>query len=274
MSNRPIDTILVIAGSDSGGGAGIQGDIKTITCLGGYATTAITALTAQNTTDIYDIVAIDASFVATQIDCVLQDIGTKSVKTGMLYNAEIVEVVASKLASLKKQQNVAIVVDPVMTAKNGTVLLSKDAIASMCKQLIPLATVVTPNIPEAEMLSSTLISNTEGMINAGRRIQKNMGCDAVLIKGGHMQTNMITDILVMGDLVQEYCAPRIDSKHTHGTGCCLSSAIATYMAKGQPLPIAIENARAYLQQALQNSPHLGKGYGPLGHNWQLSELTG
>lgn len=259
--------VLIVAGSDSGGGAGIQADIKTVTSLGGYASTAITALTAQNTRGVQAIHPVPAEFVGQQLDSILSDIGADVIKTGMLHDEDIVETLVEKL---EKYPDIPLVVDPVMVAKGGDTLLEQSAISTLTEKLLPFALLVTPNIPEAEMLSSTLISNEEGMANAAKRIIRNTGCAAVLVKGGHLSGNMLTDVLVMGDAVQKFHSTRIDTPHTHGTGCTLASAIATYLAQAHPLPMAIEKARQYLHKAITYAPGFGHGHGPLGHNWTVT----
>jgi hydroxymethylpyrimidine/phosphomethylpyrimidine kinase len=259
--------ILIIAGSDSSAGAGIQADLKTVSFLGGYGMTAITALTAQNTLGVEAIHPVPALFVRQQMDACLSDIGADAIKTGMLLNAQIIETVASGLRSSK----IPLIVDPVMVAKGGATLLEPEAITALQTKLMPLATLVTPNLPEAEMLASTLISNEDGMINAGKRIIKNTGCAAVLIKGGHGEGDILTDMLVTARSTQAFTSQRIDTRHTHGTGCTLASAIATFLAQEYTLVEAIEKAREYVARAITAPPGLGKGHGPLGHGWVLGE---
>jgi hydroxymethylpyrimidine/phosphomethylpyrimidine kinase len=266
MGNLP--RILIIAGSDSGGGAGIQGDLKTVSFLGGYGTTAITALTAQNTRGVDAIHAVTPIFVRQQMDAVLSDIGADAIKTGMLLNAPIIETVASALG---KYREIPLVVDPVMVAKGGAALLEPEAITALQTKLMPLAFLVTPNLPEAEMLASTLISNVDGMVSAGKRIIKNTGCQAVLVKGGHGVGDVITDMLVTETSTQAFTSSRIASKNTHGTGCTLASAIATYLGMGEPLPFAVEKARHYVAKAIMAAPAIGHGHGPLGHGWVLNK---
>jgi hydroxymethylpyrimidine/phosphomethylpyrimidine kinase len=230
--------------------------------LGSYAATAITALTAQNTCGVQGIHAAPAAFVRQQMESVLSDIGADAIKTGMLFSAEIIAEVSSVLAAYP---DIPVVVDPVMVAKGGAALLEQEAIGLLQQRLIPRATVLTPNIPEAEMLASTLISGVEGMINAGKRILRNTQCQAVLIKGGHLAGDIVTDILITETSVQPFVSKRIISKNTHGTGCTLASAIATYLAQGMPLPFAVEKARHYVAQAIAAAPNIGKGHGALGH---------
>lgn len=268
MTQKPLSRILIVAGSDSGGGAGIQADLKTVSFLGGYATTAITALTAQNTLGVQGIHPAPAAFVRQQMEFVLSDIGADVIKTGMLFSAAIIEEVAAVLASYP---DIPLVLDPVMVAKGGAPLLEHDAILALQQKLMPRALVVTPNIPEAELLASTLISNTDGMIYAAKRILKNTGCRAVLMKGGHLSasTETVTDILVTeGDAIP-FTSPRFATSRTHGTGCTLASAVATYLAQGFPLPLAVDKARHYVMEAIKHAPAIGKGHGPLGHHWPL-----
>lgn len=256
--------VLIVAGSDSGGGAGIQGDVKTVTCLGGYASTAITALTAQNTQGVFGIHEIPEEFVRQQITVILNDIGTDAFKTGMLNNANIIEEVASAIAPYASKK--PFVLDPVMFAKGGTSLLKADAILALQERLIPIAALVTPNIPEAEHLTGITIKNAGDMKRAANDMLKS-GCRAVLIKGGHMDSGRtVTDIFVTPKTTQIFKHSRVNSLHTHGTGCTLASAIATSLAQGLTMTDAIKRARAYVLKAIQHAPHLGKRHGPLGHN--------
>jgi len=254
--------VLIVAGSDSGGGAGIQADIKTVTALGGYAMTAITALTAQNTTGVSGIHEVPPEFVAEQMRACLDDIGADAVKTGMLHDAAIIRAVSDILEGL----DVPIVVDPVMVAKGGADLLQTDAVAALKARLLPLARVLTPNIPEAEALSGISI---DGRLSAGRAAAalSGLGAKAVLIKGGHLPGDTVTDLLFEdGELVEEFSSPRIDTPHTHGTGCTLASAIATGMAQGQGLRDAVVRARGYVTEAIRTAPGYGSGHGPLNHS--------
>ena len=263
----PDGRVLVIAGSDSGGGAGIQADIKTITMLNGYAMTAVTALTAQNTEGVKGIHPVPAAFVKQQIEVVLNDLGAQALKTGMLHSAETILAVSQ---ILQRYKNIPLVVDPVMVAKGGANLLEQEATEALRDHLLPQATLITPNIPEAEILAGMLISNEDGMINAGRRIQKHTGCEAVLIKGGHLNTGeRVIDMLVTPQGLKRFFSPRLESKHTHGTGCTLASAIATYLAQGQNMEEAIVKARYFVHQAIKFAPGFGHGHGPLNHNWRL-----
>lgn len=249
--------ILTIAGSDSGGGAGIQADLKAITVLGGYGMSVLTALTAQNTTGVQAIHEVPARFVAAQIDSVLSDIGADAVKTGMLANSEIVEVVAKKIKEYRVKK---VVVDPVMVAKSGDSLLRKDAQDALIKRLIPLAMVVTPNLPEASVLSGLKVSSIEGMRKAAHRIRE-LGAKHVVVKGGHLK-GMAIDILYDGKRYVEIEGKRVETKNTHGTGCTFASAIATLLARGETVSEAVRKAKAFITMAIQSGLPLGKGAGP------------
>jgi hydroxymethylpyrimidine/phosphomethylpyrimidine kinase len=251
--------VLAIAGSDSGGGAGIQADIRAITALGGYAATAITALTAQNTLGVQDILPVPPAFVARQIDSVLADIGADAAKTGMLGTAEVIEAVATALAG----RGLPLVIDPVMAATTGSRLLAEDALGALTRRLFPLATLVTPNLPEAEALLGGRIA-TEAEMRAALPALRALGADAVLLKGGHLAGDHLVDLLDDGAEVTAFRAARIPSRHTHGTGCTLASAIATGLAQHLPLPAAVARARAYVRAAIAAAPGLGAGNGPLG----------
>jgi len=232
--------ILTIAGSDSGGGAGIQADLKAITLLGGYGMSVLTALTAQNTLGVQAIHEVPASFVEIQIDSVLSDIGADAIKTGMLANADIVEVVAKKIKQYRIKK---VVVDPVMVAKSGDSLLRKDAQEALIKQLIPLSTVVTPNLMEASVLSGLEVRSVEEMKKAARRIYE-LGSKHVIVKGGHLKGKAI-DLLYDGGKYEEIEGPRIETKNTHGTGCTFASAIATLLARGDCVAEAVESKDFY-----------------------------
>ena len=249
--------ILTIAGSDSGGGAGIQADLKAIGLLGGYGMSALTALTAQNTLGVQGIHEIPARFVEEQIDSVLSDIGADAIKTGMLMNGEIVEVVSKKIRQFRVQK---VVVDPVMVAKSGALLLQKDAQDVLIKRLIPLATVVTPNLLEASALAGLKVNSLEGMKKAARRIYA-LGARHVVVKGGHLK-GMAIDLLYDGKHFVEMEGPRIKTKNTHGTGCTFASAIATLLARGNTVPEAVRRAKTFTTMAIRSSLSLGKGYGP------------
>ena len=252
--------ILTIAGSDSSGGAGIQADIKTITAHKMYAMSAITALTAQNTTGVYGILEATPEFVANQLDCIFTDIYPDAVKIGMVSNSEIISVIAEKLKEYGAKN---IVVDPVMVATSGSDLMQGGAEDTLIKKLIPLATVITPNIPEAEVLSGMKIETHADMENAAKIIsEKTSG--AVLIKGGHL-TDTADDLIYTGGKAVWLTSKRIDNPNTHGTGCTLSSAIACNLAAGYDVETAIKNAKGYITDALKANLNLGKGSGPLNH---------
>ena len=263
-------TALTIAGSDSSGGAGIQADIKTMTAHGVYAMSAITALTAQNTTGVIDILESTPEFLAEQLDCVFTDIFPDAVKTGMVSSTALIEVIAAKLRQYGARN---IVVDPVMVATSGSRLISEDAVGALCEHLLPLATVLTPNIPEAELLSGMEIKDAGGMERAARAISERYGC-AVLCKGGH-QINDADDLLWRNGAGRWFRGKRIATSNTHGTGCTLSSAIASELAKGLDLDGAVERAKAYISGALSAMLDLGHGSGPMDHMFDLkSEFIG
>ena len=263
-------TALTIAGSDSSGGAGIQADIKTMTAHGVYAMSAITALTAQNTTGVTDILESTPEFLAEQLDCVFTDIFPDAVKTGMVSSTALIEVIAAKLRQYGARN---IVVDPVMVATSGARLISEDAVGALCEHLLPLATVLTPNIPEAELLSGMEIPDAAGMERAARAISERYGC-AVLCKGGH-QINDADDLLWRNGAGRWFRGKRIATSNTHGTGCTLSSAIASELAKGLDLDGAVERAKAYISGALSAMLDLGHGSGPMDHMFDLkSEFIG
>ncbi|UMM46034.1 bifunctional hydroxymethylpyrimidine kinase/phosphomethylpyrimidine kinase [Lawsonibacter asaccharolyticus] len=260
-------TALTIAGSDSSGGAGIQADIKTMTANGVYAMSAVTALTAQNTTGVYGILESTPEFLASQLDCIFTDIFPDAVKTGMVSSTGLIQVIADKL---KQYQARNIVVDPVMIATSGSRLISEEAVEALKSQLLPLAAVLTPNIPEAEVLSGLTISGSEDMERAAREIGERYGC-AVLCKGGH-DLNDANDLLWQDGSCKWFCGRRIHNPNTHGTGCTLSSAIASNLAKGCDLETAVERAKIYLSGALSSMLDLGAGSGPLDHLFSIPEL--
>lgn len=249
--------ILTIAGSDSGGGAGIQADLKAITLLGGYGMSVLTALTAQNTMGIQAIHEVPSQFVEAQIDSVLSDIGADAIKTGMLANKEIVEVVSRKIEQYKVEK---VVVDPVMVSESGAPLLRKDGQEALIKCLIPLAFVVTPNLLEAFVLTGLKVNSIEEMKKAAHRIYK-FGARHVVVKGGHLK-GMAIDILFDGKNYEEIEGPRIETKNTHGTGCTFASAIATLLARGDTVAEAVRKAKTFITMAIQSSFGLGKGTGP------------
>jgi len=254
--------VLIVAGSDSSAGAGIQADIKTVMALGGYATTAITALTAQNSLGVAAVLPVGPDFVRRQIEAVLADIGADAIKTGMLVDAAIVETVADALETLAP--NVPLVVDPVIVATGGTALLDEPGIERLRRRLIGRAAVVTPNVPEAAMLTGLTVVDLDGMRRAADALLR-LGARAVVVKGGHLPGAMLTDLVVTprGSFVLR--ARRQKSRATHGTGCTYASAIAAGLAQGLAPRPAIERAHAFVQQAIRNAPGLGKGRGPLGH---------
>ena len=257
-------TALTIAGSDSSGGAGIQADIKTMTANGVYAMSAVTALTAQNTTGVYGILESTPEFLASQLDCIFTDIFPDAVKTGMVSSTGLIEVIADKLKQYKAKN---IVVDPVMVATSGSRLISQEAVDALKELLLPLATVLTPNIPEAEVLSGLTISGPADMEKAAQAIGETYGC-AVLCKGGH-DLNDANDLLWRDGTCKWFHGWRIDNPNTHGTGCTLSSAIASNLAKGCDLDTAVERAKAYLSGALAAMLNLGAGQGPMDHLFDL-----
>ena len=257
-------TALTIAGSDSRGGAGIQADIKTMTANGVYAMSAITALTAQNTTGVYGIMEVTPEFLANQLDCIFTDIRPDAVKTGMVSSSALIEVIAQKLTQYKAEN---LVIDPVMVATSGAKLISDEAIETLKGKLLGLATLITPNIPEAQVLSGMDIRTAEDMERAAKAIYEAYGC-AVLCKGGH-QLNDANDLLYSKEGARWYQGRRIANPNTHGTGCTLSSAIASNLAKGCSLDEAVERAKAYISGALAAMLDLGKGSGPMNHMFDL-----
>ena len=257
-------TALTIAGSDSSGGAGIQADIKTMTANGVFAACAVTALTAQNTTGVTDILESTPHFLAEQLDAVFTDIVPDAVKIGMVSSAALIAVIAEKLRQYGAER---VVVDPVMVATSGAKLLRDDAIQALTSQLLPLATVLTPNIPEAEILSGLTITDAAGMEAAARTISQRYGC-AVLCKGGH-QINDADDLLWRDGSDKWFRGRRIPNPNTHGTGCTLSSAIAANLAKGYDLDRSVERAKAYISGALAAMLDLGRGSGPMNHMFDL-----
>ena len=257
-------TALTIAGSDSSGGAGIQADIKTMTANGVYAMSAVTALTAQNTTGVTDILESTPLFLGEQLDAIFTDIFPDAVKIGMVSSAELIAVIAEKLKQYGAKK---IVVDPVMVATSGAKLLRDDAVEALCRELLPLAAVLTPNIPEAEILSGMTITDAVGMEAAAKLISEKYGC-AVLCKGGH-KVNDADDLLWRNGSGKWFHGKRINNPNTHGTGCTLSSAIASNLAKGYDLDQSVERAKAYISGALAAMLDLGHGSGPMNHMFDL-----
>ena len=253
-------TALTIAGSDSSGGAGIQADIKTMTANGVYAMSAITALTAQNTLGVKSIMEVTPEFLEEQLDCIFTDIYPDAIKTGMVSSKILIEMIGKKLREYRAGN---IVIDPVMVATSGAKLISDNAIETMKKELFPMATVITPNIPETEVLSGISIKSEEDMVQAAKIIYETYGC-AVLCKGGH-QVNNANDLLYKKGTFRWFVGERIENPNTHGTGCTLSSAIASNLAKGHSLEQSVENAKEYISGALSARLNLGKGSGPMNH---------
>jgi hydroxymethylpyrimidine/phosphomethylpyrimidine kinase len=254
--------VLIVAGSDSGGGAGIQADIKTVTLLDAYAATAVTALTAQNTEGVFGVWPVPAEFIRRQIAVVLDDIGADAIKTGMLHDTAVIESLAGVLR--ERASTVPLVVDPVMAAKGGARLIDPDAVDALKTMLIGRATVLTPNLPEAEILCGGRIGDVAAMHAAGRDLLR-LGCGAVLVKGGHLSGDTVTDVLITPAGSRTWESPRIVSRHTHGTGCTLASAIAAGLAQGLALETAVDRAHDYVQRAIATAPGFGRGHGPLDH---------
>ncbi len=257
-----IGRVLIIAGSDSGGGAGIQADIKTVTVLGGYAATAITAVTAQDTVGVHALVPMSPAFVARQIEVVLDDLGADCIKIGMLCDAPIIAAVAAVLQ--RKAAGIPLVLDPILTASDGTALLDPHAGTQLRELLFPHTAVLTPNLPEAEHWIDARIGDEAAMVDAARALLA-LGPQAVLLKGGHLPGTAISDLLVTQTGVEVFRRPRIDTRHLHGTGCTLASAVATGLSQGLPLRDAVRRAEVFLAQAIAWAPGLGRGRGPLGH---------
>ena len=262
-----IKQVLTIAGSDSGGGAGIQADIKAMSANGVFAMSVITAITAQNTEEVTDVFELPASIIAAQIDAVFDDFDVAAVKTGMLSSAEIVRVVAKLLTP---QKIATLVVDPVMQSKNGHALLKPDAVDALRAELIPLALVITPNIHEAQQLSGMEIKTLADARQAAKILHK-LGCRNVLIKGGHLLAEQGTDLLYDGRFFNVYKGDFIDTPHTHGTGCTFASAIAAQVARGNALPEAVRAAKAYVTEAIRHGLAIGHGKGPTNHFYFLMQ---
>ena len=254
--------VLIVAGSDSGGGAGIQADIKTVTALGGFAMTAVTALTAQNTEGVFAIHEVPPGFVAQQMRVVLSDIGADCIKIGMLHRPEIIEAVAAVLVA--EAAGVPVVVDPVMVAKGGAALLAPEAMNCLKERMVPCAAVLTPNLPEAEAMSGISIADRDDMERVGAALLA-LGPDAVLLKGGHLEGEVVTDLLFAEGGTQAFEGPRIATTSTHGTGCTLASAVAASLTQGIGMGQAVARARDYVRRAIETAPGLGRGHGPLNH---------
>ncbi|MSO98843.1 MAG: bifunctional hydroxymethylpyrimidine kinase/phosphomethylpyrimidine kinase [Rhodospirillaceae bacterium] len=260
--------VLIIAGSDSGGGAGIQADIKAVTCLNGFAATAVTAITAQNTLGVFNIHEIPTSIVSQQIEVVLSDIGADVIKTGMLATVPMINAVADTLDRVAS--NIPRVVDPVMRAKGGHPLLADDAAQTLIARIVKGAAIVTPNLPEAEVLVGRSIKTIADMQAAVEPLRK-LGARAVLLKGGHLEGHHLVDMLITASDVRMFDDTRIETRSTHGTGCTLASAIATGLAQGMSLDEAVVRARGYVRRALETAPGLGAGHGPLNHAHTIAE---
>jgi hydroxymethylpyrimidine/phosphomethylpyrimidine kinase len=263
--------VLIVAGSDSGGGAGIQADIKTVTALGGYATTAVTALTAQNTRGVFGVVGVAPAFIQQQMRVVLDDIGADAIKTGMLHDSPVIEAVAEVLS--EEARGIPLVADPVMVAQSGDRLLLSGAVETLKTHLVPRASVLTPNAPEAETLTGRPVVDLDGMRAAAEALLA-LGAGAVLVKGGHIAGPVVRDLLADAAGTEVFENPRIDTPHTHGTGCTLASAIATGLAQGLALREAVARARAYLQDALRQAPGFGHGHGPVAHGHTVRPFPG
>ena len=266
--NTPEGKVLIIAGSDSGGGAGIQGDIKTVIALGGFAATAITALTAQNTITVSAIHEVPPSFVKEQIRVVMEDIGIDCVKLGMLHSVGVIEAVEGALKDHAK--GVPIVADTVMMAKGGEKLLIDDAVETFRKSILPISTLITPNIPEAEILTNRKISSPFSASEAAKDLLR-LGPEAVLMKGGHLNSNKIVDQLFIDEEKFVFENERINTRHTHGTGCSLASACATGIAQGLKIEDAVKKAITYLLEAIRTAPGYGSGHGPVNHGHTFLE---
>lgn len=269
MSDHPSPLrgrVLIIAGSDSGGGAGIQADIKAVTAMGGYAATAITAITVQNTLGVHGVHPLPLDLIEAQARAVLDDIGADAIKTGMLGSVAVVE----RVAAILDTSNAPAVVDPVMVAKGGAALLDDNAVQAVRALMVPRAALLTPNAPEAEALTGIVVADLDGQRRAGAALLE-LGARAVLMKGGHVPGQTVVDLLVTasGETLLE--GPRIATTSTHGTGCTLASAIAAGLALGRPLEVAVAEAWAYVSEAIRRAPGLGQGHGPLDHGWPLKD---
>ena len=261
--------VLVISGSDPSGGAGLQGDIKTITSLGGFSTNAITAITNQDTKKVYDIYDLNSLFVAKQIKTVLNDIGSDSIKIGMLSNPEIIKCVSLTLSKYAK--NIPIVLDPVMSSQTGYKLIKDNYKENLLSRLIPKCLIITPNLPEAEILTGKKIRSVSDMIESIDSLRK-LGAEAVLLKGGHLEGSHLTDLLITKEKYFRYDSNKIDTSSTHGTGCALSSAIATGLAQSLSLEDSVKRARKFVYEAIKLAPGYGRGSGPLNHCLNFSRL--
>lgn len=259
--------VLIIAGSDSGGGAGIQADIKTVTMIGGYAMTAITAVTVQNTMGVTGVHAIPTAILKEQIEAVMGDLGADVWKIGMTGSAAHVRTTLDAWYAVGG--GVPVVLDPVMVAKGGASLLEEDAVAAIRDEMMPIAAIVTPNAPEAEALTGVSVRDLDGQKRAAEVLTGKLGAFSALVKGGHIAGEVVRDVLLTRDGLRVFESPRIETRATHGTGCTLASAIAAHMASGLEIEHAVERARGYLMAAIRAAPGLGQGHGPLRHNWAL-----
>jgi len=262
--------VLVVAGSDSGGGAGIQADIKTVTCLGGYAATAVTALTAQDTRGVHGVQGVDPAFIQQQMRAVLDDVGADCIKTGMLHSAPVIEAVCEVLAEVP---DIPVVVDPVMVAQSGHSLLEQDAVRTLVRDLVIKATILTPNRPEAEKLAGMQINTAPDLGHAARTLLT-LGTRSALVKGGHLHGETLTDVLADPEGAVQFEDSWINTDQTHGTGCTLASGIAAGLAQGMDLRSAVMRARDYLRRALATAPGFGRGQGPVNHGWPVRRDIG
>lgn len=260
--------MLILAGSDSGGGAGIQADIKAVTLMGGHAATAVTAITVQNTLGVHDVHPLPIALIQAQARAVLDDIGTDVIKIGMLGDAAVVEAVAGLIDEAGRPA----VIDPVMVAKGGHRLLPDDAIEAVRRLMVPRASLLTPNAPEAQALTGIAVADQDGQRRAGEALLA-MGARAVLMKGGHVDGPALIDLLMTSDGETLFETERLDTRHTHGTGCTLASAVAAGLALGRPLPEAVARGWAYVGEAIRRAPGLGAGHGPLDHAWPVRETS-
>jgi len=263
---QPAGRVLIIAGSDSGGGAGVQADIKAVTAMGGYAATAVTAITVQNTLGVHDVHPLPLDLIEAQARAVLDDIGADAIKTGMLGSVAVVE----RVAAILDTTDAPAVVDPVMVAKGGAALLDASAVEAVKSLMVPRAAILTPNAPEAEALTGLQVADLDGQRRAGEALLT-MGARFVLMKGGHVEGPTVIDVLLTatGETLLE--GPRIETTSTHGTGCTLASAIAAGLALGRPVETAVAEAWAYVSEAIRRAPGLGGGHGPLDHGWPLKD---
>ena len=269
-SMRSVRRVMTIAGSDSGAGAGIQADLKTFAALGVYGTSALTAITAQNTLGVIDLFQLPTRLVASQIDAIVSDIGTDAVKTGMLASSAIIETVAAKL---KEHRLTNLVVDPVIVAKGGDKLLQDDAVDTLRSLLVPLAKVVTPNIPEAEILTGQRVETLDDARTAAGVLVA-MGAKVAVVKGGHLPNGPATDIMFDGREYRAFTHQRLDTKNTHGTGCTFASAVAAGLARGMPVRDAVSQAKTYVTATIRNAFPMGTGHGPLNHfyaSWEQND---